>query len=289
MGLLTLVSELATATVLAAYGSTMKLEDAELAWDVPFIASAAITLLAILAHFAFATDDAEDQNCRPPRGAHGDGPHPLSGRPFAAPLRAFFCSGRAWLLVGAMIALSVRELALFAYLHAYARSLPDGRGGSTQLLPLETLGTAAALCFGAPLYDRLRRAGGRGAMLLLGACCALQFVTVATWAALERHGQVGRAGLGALLVLTGLFNALPFHLPGPVAMIQCGGPEHAATIVSLVDALIIVSGLVIKAGLIDGVERASWEGWLWVQAALIAAAAALLTSFLALERSGPPD
>ena len=289
MGLLTLVSELATATVLAAYGSTMKLEDAELAWDVPFIASATITLLAILAHTGFASDGAEDKNCRPPRGAHGDGPHPLSGRSFAAPLRAFFCSGRAWLLVGAMIALSVRELALFAYLHAYARSLPDGRGGSTQLLPLETLGTAAALCFGAPLYDRLRRAGGRGAMLLLGACCALQFVTVATWAALERHGQVGRAGLGALLVLTGLFNALPFHLPGPVAMIQRGGPEHAATIVSLVDALIIVSGLVIKAGLIDGVEKASWEGWLWVQAALIAAAAALLTSFLALERTGPPD
>ena len=78
-------------------------------------------------------------------------------------------------------------------------------------------------------------------MLLLGACCALQFVTVATWAALG-HGQVSGAGLGALLVLTGLFNALPFHLPGPVAMIQRGGPEHAATIVSLVDALIIVSG-----------------------------------------------
>ena len=78
-------------------------------------------------------------------------------------------------------------------------------------------------------------------------------MTVATWAALERHGPVGRAGLGALLVLTGLFNAA-FHLPGPVAMIQRGGPEHAATIVSLVDALIIVSGLVIQAGLIDGVE-----------------------------------
>ena len=62
MGLLTLVSELATATVLAAYGSTMKLEDAELAWDVPFIASAAITLLAILAHTGFASDGAEEKN-----------------------------------------------------------------------------------------------------------------------------------------------------------------------------------------------------------------------------------
>ena len=94
----------------------------------------------------------------------------------------------------------------------------------------------------------------------------------------ERHGQVSRAGLGALLVLTGLFNALPFHLPGPVAMIQRGGPEHVATIVSLVDALIIVSGLVIKAGLIDGVEGVV-GGVALDPVALIAAAAALLTSF----------
>ena len=220
---------------------------------MPFIASAAITLLAILAHTGFASDGAEEKGCRRRAATATGRTRSPAGR---LPRR---CAPSS---LGARVAARrrddrARRASSPSSPHHVRALAPRGRGGSTQLLPLDAR-HGAALRFGAPLYDRLRRGRPRRDVAARRVL-RLQFVTVATWAALERHGQVGRAGLGALLVLTGLFNALPFHLPGPVAMIQRGGPEHAATI-PLVDALIIVSGLVIKAGLIDGVEKASRGG-----------------------------
>ena len=89
----------------------------------------------------------------------------------AAALQPVVCRAAARPARGARIARRRDDRALGAraralrHLHAYARSLPDGRGGSTQLLPLETPGTAAAL---ASARRSTTRCGARAAA---ARCC----------------------------------------------------------------------------------------------------------------------
>jgi hypothetical protein len=277
LALISLVVELGTLAVVAAYGLAIDSDDAN-AWRRPFFISAAIALAAAAMQAGTMPSSPTLVGFRAPQGAVAHAQHPLAARSAGGALRALLCSGQAWLVVGALVAISCKELSLLAVAPGYATArLRMESGAAARLMTLNSLGTALGLGLGLAAQPRLSRARWAG---VIGASSLLALLVDLCWLLLHRAGAMTAAALQLGMVLQGLGHALPFYLPAQLYTLQLGGVRHCAMLSSLVDLATTAAAAAVQASVEDTVRDAAFGAWLVTQLLLALLGLALLALFL---------
>jgi len=161
--------------------------------------------------------------------------HPLNGTSLPAALWAFANSGRCWLIVAMLMALTCM-MAFLDFVPVYLMEVfgltPSRAAMASSVFPIGSLtGLLAAVAF----YDRFSKKGLRRVLtiaLILSTACVVALQV------LPRLGLGPDSNFAAALALILIFGAMispAYYIPMSVFSIEFGGP-HSATLICLIDA-----------------------------------------------------